>query len=77
LSGHSSLSFEEKTVKPDPSIFRTACRRLVVTPEVTLMVGDSEESDGGAARAGLQVMILPPARLPDPRGMESVLERLR
>ena len=62
---------------PDPAIFRTACRRLRVTPEATLMVGDSEETDGGAVSAGLQVMILPPAWLPARRGLEGVLKRLR
>jgi len=77
LVGAFVLSFEEGAVMPDPAIFRTACRRLRVTPEATLMVGDSEETDGGAVSAGLQVMILPPAWLPARRGLEGVLKRLR
>ena len=46
------LSFAEGVVKPDPKIFRLACDRLGVEPEAVLMVGDSAEADGAAARIG-------------------------
>ncbi|TDV47779.1 HAD family hydrolase [Actinophytocola oryzae] len=62
------LSYVEGVVKPDPRIFRIACRRLGIAPERALMVGDSPEADGGAASAGAAVTIvepLPTARRPD------------
>ncbi|OLR90264.1 HAD family hydrolase [Actinokineospora bangkokensis] len=46
------LSYAEGVVKPDPKIFRLACDRLGVEPADALMVGDSAEADGGAARIG-------------------------
>ncbi|MEV0680853.1 HAD family hydrolase [Actinosynnema sp. NPDC050436] len=54
------LSFEVGHVKPDPKIFRIACDRLGVHPSEVLMVGDSEEADGGAAAVGCRVAIVPP-----------------
>jgi FMN phosphatase YigB (HAD superfamily) len=48
-------------IKPDPKIFLRACERLGVAPEEALMVGDSEEADGGAAAVGCQVAIVDPA----------------
>jgi HAD superfamily hydrolase (TIGR01509 family) len=52
------LSYEVGACKPDPAIFRHACRGLGVEPEHTLMVGDTP-ADAGAALAGCQVLILP------------------
>lgn len=46
------LSFEEGVMKPDPKIFLSACERLGVAPEHTLMIGDNEEADGGATAIG-------------------------
>jgi HAD superfamily hydrolase (TIGR01549 family) len=46
------LSFEEGVIKPDPKIFKIACERLGVDPAETIMVGDSEEADGGATSIG-------------------------
>ncbi len=54
------LSYEVGHVKPDPKIFRIACDRLGVHPSEALMVGDSEEADGGAAAVGCRVAIVPP-----------------
>ncbi|MBB5956646.1 FMN phosphatase YigB (HAD superfamily) [Saccharothrix tamanrassetensis] len=54
------LSFEVGSVKPDPKIFRVACDRLGVHPDEALMIGDSEEADGGAAAVGCRVEIVPP-----------------
>ena len=55
------LSYLEEVIKPDPKIFLRACERLGVAPEEALMVGDSEEADGGAADVGCQVAIVDPA----------------
>ena len=44
------LSFEIGAVKPDPAIFQTALERLGVEACDTVMVGDSDEADGGGAR---------------------------
>ncbi|GAA0238349.1 HAD family hydrolase [Saccharothrix mutabilis subsp. mutabilis] len=54
------LSFEVGVVKPDPKIFQIACERLGVHPSEALMIGDSEEADGGAAAIGCRVAIVPP-----------------
>jgi putative hydrolase of the HAD superfamily len=41
--------------KPNSKIFHLACKRLGVTPEETLMIGDNLEADvQGAIKAGLQ-----------------------
>ncbi|MEV6233775.1 HAD-IA family hydrolase [Saccharopolyspora shandongensis] len=54
------LSYLEGVIKPDPKIFLRACERLGVAPEEALMVGDSEEADGGAAAVGCRVAIVDP-----------------
>ncbi|SEG97585.1 haloacid dehalogenase superfamily, subfamily IA, variant 3 with third motif having DD or ED/haloacid dehalogenase superfamily, subfamily IA, variant 1 with third motif having Dx(3-4)D or Dx(3-4)E [Saccharopolyspora kobensis] len=54
------LSYLEGVIKPDPKIFLRACERLGVEPSEALMVGDSEEADGGAAAVGCQVAIVEP-----------------
>lgn len=62
------LSYVEGSMKPDAKIFRIACDRLGLDPADTLMIGDSEEADGGAAALGAEVRIiepLPPAQRPD------------
>lgn len=62
------LSFEVGAVKPDPAIFTTALERLGVAAADTLMVGDSEEADGGARVVGCQFALvdpLPTAERPD------------
>ena len=67
-------SFEVGAEKPDPAIFRAACRALGVAPAETLMVGDHPEADGGAAKAGLRVYILPAEMDGDVRGLGRVVE---
>lgn len=70
------LSYQEGVVKPDPKIFRLACDRLGVRPADTLMIGDNEEADGGAAAVGARVEIIPgvpPDERPD--GLLSVLTK--
>lgn len=62
------LSFEVGAVKPDPTIFTTALDRLGVPAAGALMVGDSEEADGGARAVGCRFALvdpLPTAERPD------------
>ncbi|WP_086821481.1 HAD family hydrolase [Allokutzneria sp. NRRL B-24872] len=54
------MSYKEGLLKPDPELFRIACARLGMPPEHVLMVGDSEEADGGAAVLGSAVEIVEP-----------------
>ncbi|TWP51148.1 HAD-IA family hydrolase [Lentzea tibetensis] len=65
------LSFEEGVIKPDPKIFKIACERLGVDPAETVMVGDSEEADGGARAIGCQFALVEP--LPTGDRAESLL----
>jgi putative hydrolase of the HAD superfamily len=59
-----TLSYEVSMVKPDPEIFRHACRTLEVATGNVLMVGDDPRSDGGAVSAGIRTLLLPPALPP-------------
>ena len=62
------LSYEVGAVKPNPEIFETALERLGVAAEDALMVGDSEEADGGARTVGCAFALvdpLPTAQRPD------------
>jgi HAD superfamily hydrolase (TIGR01509 family) len=62
------LSFEIGVVKPDPAIFQAALDRLGVAPGDAVMVGDSDEADGGARRLGCGFVLvdpLPTAQRPD------------
>lgn len=54
------LSFEVGAVKPNPEIFRAAVQRLGVDPADVLMVGDSEEADGGAREIGCAFALVDP-----------------
>jgi HAD superfamily hydrolase (TIGR01509 family) len=54
------LSYEVGAVKPDAEIFRTALSRLGVDAEDALMVGDSEEADGGAVAVGCRFALVDP-----------------
>ncbi|GAA2790993.1 HAD family hydrolase [Saccharopolyspora taberi] len=55
------LSYLEGVIKPDPKLFLRAAERVGVDPAEALMVGDSEEADGGAAEVGCRVAIVDPA----------------
>jgi HAD superfamily hydrolase (TIGR01509 family) len=62
------LSFEVGVIKPDPVIFQTALDRLNVAPGDAVMVGDSDEADGGARQLGCGFVLvdpLPTAQRPD------------
>ena len=68
------LSFEVGAIKPDAAIFETALSRLGVAAQHAVMVGDSEEADGGARSVGCGFILvdpLPTAQRPD--GLRSAL----
>lgn len=54
------LSFEVGAVKPDPAIFQLALDRLGVPADRALMVGDSDEADGGARALGCAFALVDP-----------------
>lgn len=54
------LSYEVGAIKPDPDIFRAALGDLGVPAEHALMVGDSEEADGGARAVGATFGLVDP-----------------
>jgi HAD superfamily hydrolase (TIGR01509 family) len=54
------LSFEIGATKPSPAIFQTALTRLGVEAEYAVMVGDSEEADGGARALGCGFLLVDP-----------------
>jgi len=66
------LSYEVGTCKPDPAIFRYACRSLGAEPERTLMVGDSV-ADAGSVQAGCRVLVLPASGPGAINGLAAVL----
>ncbi|TVT55741.1 HAD family hydrolase [Amycolatopsis rhizosphaerae] len=55
------LSYEEGAIKPDPAIFGILLDRLGVAPGEALMIGDSEEADGGARELGCAFALVDPA----------------
>ena len=59
------LSYEEGVVKPDPKIFTTALERLGVAPQDAVMVGDSQEADGGAEAVGCAFRLVNPVPTSD------------
>ncbi|WP_158882331.1 HAD family hydrolase [Amycolatopsis anabasis] len=69
------LSFEVGAIKPQPEIFRLAIDRLGVPAEETLMVGDSEEADGGARALGCAFALVEP--LPTSRRPNGLVTALR
>jgi HAD superfamily hydrolase (TIGR01509 family) len=54
------LSFEVGAVKPDAAIFKTALGRLGVQAAYAVMVGDSDEADGGARAIGCGFILVDP-----------------
>lgn len=69
-----ALSFEVGAVKPDPVIFQTALSRLGVEPADSLMVGDSDEADGGARSLGCGFALVDP--LPTTQRPDGLLRAL-
>ncbi|OFJ53276.1 HAD family hydrolase [Mycolicibacterium grossiae] len=68
------LSFEVGAVKPTPEIFTIALDRLGVDASETLMVGDSEEADGGAEAVGCRFALVDP--LPTDRRPDGLIRAL-
>jgi HAD superfamily hydrolase (TIGR01509 family) len=54
------LSFELGAVKPDAAIFEAALTRLGVEATHAVMVGDSDEADGGARAVGCAFSLVDP-----------------
>jgi HAD superfamily hydrolase (TIGR01509 family) len=54
------LSFEVGAIKPDAVIFQTALARLGVDAAHAVMVGDSDEADGGARAVGCGFILVDP-----------------
>jgi HAD superfamily hydrolase (TIGR01509 family) len=54
------LSFEVGAIKPDQAIFEAALSRLGVDAARTVMVGDSDEADGGARALGCGFALVDP-----------------
>lgn len=69
------LSFEVGAVKPNPQIFFTALDRLGVAATDAVMVGDSEEADGGARGIGCGFVLVDP--LPTGQRPDAVVQALR
>ncbi|WP_269856275.1 HAD family hydrolase [Streptomyces sp. RPT161] len=68
------LSYEHGVQKPDPRIFRIACDGIGLAPEDVLMIGDSEEADGGARALGCAFLRVPPLPVEQrPGGLRPVL----
>jgi FMN phosphatase YigB (HAD superfamily) len=63
------LADEMGMVKPDPEIFRLACRTLGSEPARTAMVGDRYDRDiTGAAEVGLFTVLVDVHAIPLPEG---------
>jgi HAD superfamily hydrolase (TIGR01493 family) len=69
------LSFEVRAVKPDPAIFEAALARLGVAAADALMIGDSEEADGGAEALGCAFALVDP--LPTDQRPDGLITALR
>lgn len=54
------LSFEVGAVKPDAAIVESALTGLGGRPECALMIGDSDEADGGARALGCRFVLVDP-----------------
>lgn len=56
-----ALSYEVGAIKPDARLFQVAIDGLGVEPTRTLMIGDSEEADGGARALGCAFELVAPS----------------
>lgn len=71
------LSCEAGVAKPDPRMFRLACRDLGADPRETLMVGDDAVADAGAAGVGMRVLLVPHTPAGGDNGLAAVLDMVR
>ena len=68
------LSYEVGAVKPDASIFETALSRVGVSASDAVMVGDSDEADGGARAIGCGFSLVDPLPTVErPQGLRAAL----
>jgi HAD superfamily hydrolase (TIGR01509 family) len=67
------MSYRMGVTKPAPVMFHAACEQLGVDAHEALMVGDNYRNDGGAADAGLRVLLLPMVPSGSHRGLDAVL----
>jgi HAD superfamily hydrolase (TIGR01509 family) len=68
------LSYEVGAVKPDAAIFETALSRLGVKAADAVMVGDSDEADGGARAIGCGFSLVDPLPTGErPEGLRTAL----
>src|SRR5260370_41095977 len=65
------LSCDLGVAKPAPEPFLTACERLEVSPERTLMVGNNRLADSGSICIGCHCLILPPVPPGATRGLRA------
>jgi HAD superfamily hydrolase (TIGR01493 family) len=68
------LSCDLGIAKPDPEPFLTACERLGVRPERTLMVGNNRLADSGSICIGCYCLILPPVPPGATRGLRAAAD---
>ena len=68
------LSCDLGIAKPDPEPFLTACARLGVSPERTLMVGNNRVADSGSICVGCYCLILPPVPPGATRGLRAAVD---
>jgi FMN phosphatase YigB (HAD superfamily) len=68
------LSCDLGIAKPDPEPFLTACERLGVSAEPTLMVGNNRLADSGSICVGCHCLILPPVPPGATRGLRAAAD---
>jgi putative hydrolase of the HAD superfamily len=68
------LSCDLGIAKPAPEPFLTACERLGVSPECTLMVGNNRVADSGSICVGCHCLILPPVPPGATRGLRAAAD---
>ena len=68
------LSCDLGIAKPAPEPFLTACERLGVSPERTLMVGNNRVADSGSICVGCHCLILPPGPPGATRGLRAAAD---
>jgi len=68
------LSCDLGIAKPAPEPFLTACERLGVSPERTLMVGNNRVADSGSICVGCHCLILPPVPPGATRGLRAAAD---
>jgi len=68
------LSCDLGIAKPAPEPFLTACERLGVSPEKTLMVGNNRLADSGSICIGCHCLILPPVPPGATRGLRAAVD---